>query len=72
VKKLDISRKDRIKNKIKKLQLDPFPPESIRVEGYKNQKIFRVRVGSLRILYLVNYEKQQIIIVRIDKRAKVY
>ena len=52
VKKLDDETKERIKGKLLKLQDDPFPSEVERVEGYKGEKIFRVRVGDYRILYL--------------------
>jgi len=72
IKKLDNQSKDRIKKKIVKLQEDPFPPDCVRVEEYKQEKIFRVRVGNYRILYLVRYEMQQILIVKIDKRGRVY
>ena len=53
IKKLDNQTKERIRNKLLKLQEDPFPPEVERVEGYKGEKVFRVRVGDYRILYIV-------------------
>lgn len=71
-KKLDNQTKDRIKNKLLKLKDDPFLPEVERVEGYKSEKIFRVRVGNYRILYLVRYEDNLIFIAKIDKRGRVY
>lgn len=58
--------------KILKLQEDPFPPETERVEGYKGEKIFRVRVGDCRILYMVRYEDKSIFIAKVDKRGRVY
>jgi len=72
LKKLDIQTKDRIKKKILKLKDDPFPPEVERVEGHKGEKVFRVRVGDYRILYLVRYEANLIFIAKIDKRGRVY
>jgi len=72
IRKLDIQTQDRIKNKILKLQDDPFPPETERVEGYKDEKIFRVRVGEYRILYVVRYADKSIFIAKVDKRGRVY
>ena len=72
VKKLDNETKERIKGKLLKLQDDPFPSEVERVEGYKGEKIFRVRVGDYRILYFVRYENNQIHVASIDKRSRVY
>lgn len=72
IKKLDNQTKERIKGKLLKLQEDPFPSEVERVEGYKGEKIFRVRVGDYRILYFVRYESNQIFIAKIDKRSRAY
>ena len=72
IKKLDNQTKDRIKGKLLKLQEDPFPSEVERMEGYKGEKIFRVRVGDYRILYFVRYESNQIFVAKIDKRSRVY
>ena len=72
IKKLDAKTKERIKNKLLKLKEDPFPPEVERVEGYKGEKVFRVRVGDYRILYLVRYEKELLFIAKVDKRGRVY
>ena len=72
VKKLDNQTKERIKGKLLKLQEDPFLSEVERVEGYKGEKVFRVRVGDCRILYFVRYESNQIFVAKIDKRGRVY
>ena len=62
----------RILNKIEKLKENPFPSKSVRVEEYKEEKVFRVRVGYYRLLYYVNYDKSLIVIVNIDKRTRAY
>jgi len=72
ISKLDEVLKRRIKEKIDRLEEDPFPKEVERVDDYKDEKIFRVRVGNQRILYLVKYNPNKIIIVKIDKRPRVY
>ncbi len=72
IKKLDNINKERIKEKIYKLSENPFPSESVRVESYKDYKVFRVRVGNFRILYNVDFTEKLIIIVKVDKRPRAY
>jgi len=72
IKKLNAQDNKRIKNKILRLQIEPFPPETTRVEEYKDEKVFRVRVGDYRILYSVYYDEKLILIIKIDKRGRVY
>jgi mRNA-degrading endonuclease RelE of RelBE toxin-antitoxin system len=72
IKKLDAVIKGRIREKIDKLEDNPFPHEVERVEGYLGEKPFRVRVGNQRILYLVRHNPNKLIIVKIDKRDRVY
>ncbi|MEW5759357.1 MAG: type II toxin-antitoxin system RelE/ParE family toxin [Candidatus Thermoplasmatota archaeon] len=62
---------NRIMNKIKNLADDPFPHDAKRIIGQK-EKVFRVRVGDYRILYVVFLDKNALLVVNIDKRAKVY
>ncbi|MBI3036044.1 type II toxin-antitoxin system RelE/ParE family toxin [Candidatus Woesearchaeota archaeon] len=72
VKKIDNQTKERIRGKLLKLQEDPFPSEVERIEGYKGEKIFRIRVRDYRILYFVRYEINHIFVAKIDKRSRVY
>jgi mRNA-degrading endonuclease RelE of RelBE toxin-antitoxin system len=51
----------RILRKIEELKEEPFPSEAVRVEEYKKDRVFRVRVVDYRILYYVDYEKSLII-----------
>ncbi len=62
---------ERILEEIEKLQVNPFPKDVKRVEGY-TEKLFRVRIGDYRILYEVNYEENLMGIIRIEKRGRVY
>ncbi len=61
----------RIKNRITELCINPFPSEAIKVQGRK-EKVFRVRVGDYRILYVVFPEENILLVVDIDKRSRVY
>ena len=62
----------RIGNKINELEKNPYPQDIERVEGYKNVKVFRVRVGDYRILYFVDQAANKIYVEKIDKRGRVY
>ena len=62
----------RILEKIEKLEENPFPQEVERVEDFEGEKVFRVRVGDERILYIVKYNPNKLIVVKVDKRSRVY
>lgn len=54
-----------------KLKNEPFPHECVRIEGL-TEKVFRVRVGDYRILYIVEHTSVTIYVPDIDKRGRVY
>ena len=62
---------NRIIERIKLLALNPYPKDRKRVEGRK-EKVFRVRIGDYRILYIIYNEENILLISDIDKRGKVY
>ena len=57
--------------KIEELRNEPFPSDMKSVEGFK-EKLCRVRVGAYRILYEVDPKSNNIGIVKIDHRERVY
>ncbi|MEK6938580.1 MAG: type II toxin-antitoxin system RelE/ParE family toxin [Nanoarchaeota archaeon] len=57
--------------KLEKLSVDPFPTDAKRIVG-RTEKVFRIRIGDYRILYVVDYDQNKILISDIDKRSKVY
>ncbi len=61
----------RMMAEIRALEANPFPSGVKRVVG-REEKVFRVRVGDYRILYVVFHEQNSILIADIDKRSKVY
>lgn len=61
----------RIVKRLERLSEDPFPLEAKRVMG-RVEKVFRVRVGDYRILYVVYLDKRVVLITHIDKRPRVY
>ena len=68
---LDKNNRKRIIEKIKNLANNPFPNNSVRIKGWK-EKLYRIRVGNIRILYFVEEESSTIFILKIDKRSRVY
>ena len=62
---------DRIVKKLEELKVNSVPHDSKRVHGY-NELTFRIRVGDYRALYRVNHEEKRIVVVKVDKRTKVY
>lgn len=62
---------DQIVSKLKGLMNNPTPHDVKRLIGY-DKPTFRIRIGKHRILYRINYESKLVIIVKIDKRSKVY
>jgi mRNA interferase RelE/StbE len=61
----------RIKKGIEKLAFDPIPHNAVRVEGQK-EKVFRIRIGDFRVLYVVHQKDKEITVFKIDKRQRVY
>lgn len=62
--------KQRIKTKLEILKSDPFPVGYKKLKGGK--KIFRIRIGSYRILYTVFHEQGAVLVFKIEKREKAY
>lgn len=62
---------NRIKTKSKELAINPYMSDCKRVEGRK-EKVFRIRVGHYRILYVVFESSNELFISEIDKRDKIY
>lgn len=51
------------------LSENPYPPNALKLVGRTE---WRVRVGRLRILYLVDSESEQIAVYSIEDRSNVY
>ena len=62
---------ERLMHKISSLSINPFPQDAVRVVGRK-EKIFRIRVGDYRVQYIVDYDKNLILITDVDKRPRAY
>ncbi len=71
LKKADKQLNARLLKEIERLRDDPFPQGIKRVLG-REEKTFRTRVGDYRILYVVFFEDNCILISKIDKRPRAY
>ena len=71
LKKLDKSTNKRILDKIDETLINnPVPHNAKSIVG--KHGVFRIRIGDYRALYRINYQENKIIVVKIDKRSKVY
>jgi mRNA interferase RelE/StbE len=68
--KLEKVSKERIFNRIKELDEDPFPSDVKKLKGEKD--VYRIRVGDFRVLYRIIPEDEVILIFRVDTRSRVY
>jgi mRNA interferase RelE/StbE len=62
---------NRIKQRLSELANKPNSSDSKKVEGRK-EKVFRIRVGEYRILYVIFEESKELFISEIDKRGRIY
>jgi len=68
-----LERKNRVKEVISTLKGDPIPFRRLdvaKLRGYENT--YRIRVGDLRIVYEVNWDKKRILIHFIGSRERAY
>ena len=72
LKGLDNSIIERILKRIEKLKQEAVPSDAKFIGRENNDKIFRYRIGNYRILYKIKEQEKNILIVKIDKREKVY
>ena len=71
LKKSDSFIAKRILDKIRELlSTTPVPHQAVAIVG--EHGVFRIRIGDYRALYRVNYAESKIIVLKIDKRSKVY
>ena len=71
LKKCDKPLAQRLIERIERLAIEPFPSDMKRIQG-KKEKVFRVRVGSYRIQYVVLPDRNLLFITDIDARERAY
>ena len=70
LRKLDKHISKRILDKIDTLKENPVPQNIKAIVGQHG--VFRIRIGDYRALYRINYQGNKIIIIKIDKRPRIY
>ena len=71
--KLDAHIRVRLEEKLKTLGITPIPSDSKFIErDVFGDKIFRYRIGDYRALYKVKDSEQAVIIIKVDKRPRIY
>ncbi len=61
----------RIVDKIEELLSDDSVPHDAKaIVG--EHGVFRIRIGDYRVLYRINHQSNKVIIIKIDKRERVY
>ena len=66
IKKFSKDLKKRISKACDEIEENPFHKGTIKIEGYDN--IRRKRVGRYRILYTIDEQLKEILIIKIEKR----
>ncbi|MEK6860103.1 MAG: type II toxin-antitoxin system RelE/ParE family toxin [Nanoarchaeota archaeon] len=69
LKNCDKNLAERVLEKIEKLRENPIIPETIKVKG---EDTLRVRVGKVRILYVIKGKDNTLLITKIEKRPHAY
>ena len=70
--KLDNNTSGRIKERLKKLAVEPVPSDAKFITREDNDKIFRYRIGDYRALYKVKEAEKIVLVAKIDKRPRIY
>ena len=52
------------------LSVNPVPHNAATIVG--EHGVYRIRIGDYRVLYRVNYSDNKIVVIKIDKRSRVY
>ena len=69
-KKLPKANKRKLKEILEKLKENPFSYPYRKIKGESN--LYRIRIGTYRILYEVNEKEKKVTVLKIEKRSKAY
>ena len=70
IRKLPREDQIRVLRAIRPLATEPTPPGSRKVRGYED--VFRIRVGTYRILYRIDDDRREVIVLRVGHRRDIY
>jgi mRNA-degrading endonuclease RelE of RelBE toxin-antitoxin system len=63
--------RSRTKEIFEELSFDPIPQSAKRIIQ-SQEKLFRLRSRHLRLLYRIDYEKQTLVIIKIEPLSRMY
>ena len=66
----DLDLKRRIVHVLRKLEADPRPPGSLKLQG--NEELFRIRMGDYRLIYQIQDAVLIVLVVQIGHRRDIY
>ncbi|MEK6959622.1 MAG: type II toxin-antitoxin system RelE/ParE family toxin [Nanoarchaeota archaeon] len=69
---LDNHLQERLISGLKKLESNPIPSDSKFICRHEGEQVFRIRIGDHRALYKVKHEQNIVLIIKLDKRPRVY
>jgi len=72
LKRLEDNLRTRIIQKLKLLKENPIPSDAKFIRRENNEKVFRIRIGKIRVLYKIKETEKVILVSKIDKRERVY
>lgn len=67
---LPIDDKNRILNSLREMAIDPFIGDVKPIKGVRG--LLRRRVGDYRISFTVNFEKSEIVVLKVGRRESFY
>ena len=70
--KLDNKERERIEKRLKNLENNPIPSDAKFIGRDNGEMVFRYRIGNFRALYKIKENQKIVLVVKIDKRDKVY
>jgi len=73
VERLDLNKKNAVKETMLLLKTDPVPVKKrdvSKLRGYDS--IYRIRIGDLKIVYRVLWSERTIVVIYIGPRGKAY
>ena len=70
--RLEDIEKRRIRDKVNELMADPYKAGKPLKGPFKVRNIWSSRIGNYRVLYTIFEDKRTVLVVRVDRRRRVY
>jgi len=72
LRKLDQHLRERIEKRLLILADSPIPSDAKFITHQDGDKLFRLRIGDYRALYIVKDNEKVVLVAKIDKRPKIH